>query len=172
MIERFADPERGGFFSTSSDHEQLLTRRKDLDDNPLPAGQSSAALGLLRLAALTGEQSYEEHALGSLRLIQEIAPQHPQALGHWLQALDFYIRPTREVALAGEDVSAFTEALRARFRPGLVVAGPPGDGVPLMEARVPVSGQAAAYVCEGFVCRQPVTDANAFIEVLENAGSG
>ena len=57
LLERFADPEHGGFFSTSSDHEQLVARRKDLEDAPIPSGGSSAALGLLRLAALTGEAS-------------------------------------------------------------------------------------------------------------------
>ena len=45
MIERFADDERGGFFDTSSDHEQLVARRKSLEDNPIPAGNSSAASG-------------------------------------------------------------------------------------------------------------------------------
>ncbi len=55
MIERFGDGERGGFFSTSHDHEELIARRKDVGDHPLPSGNGSAALGLLRLAALTGE---------------------------------------------------------------------------------------------------------------------
>ena len=68
MIERFGDPERGGFFTTSDDHEQLIARRKDVDDHPIPSGNSSAALGLLRLAALTGERRYEEQAEGVLRL--------------------------------------------------------------------------------------------------------
>ena len=60
MIERFADDENGGFFETSSDHEQLVARRKDLEDHPIPAGNSSAAYGLLRLAALTGEHEYAD----------------------------------------------------------------------------------------------------------------
>src|SRR5882757_11009483 len=55
MIERFGDPERGGFFSTSTDHETLIARRKEVGDHPIPAGNSAAALGLLRLAALSGE---------------------------------------------------------------------------------------------------------------------
>jgi uncharacterized protein YyaL (SSP411 family) len=62
-----ADDEQGGFFSTSDDHEQLLARRKDLEDAPIPAGGSSAALGLLRLSALTGEHDYERHAVGRSR---------------------------------------------------------------------------------------------------------
>ena len=50
MIERFADPERGGFFTTAADGEELIVRRKDVDDHPIPSGSSSAAYGLLRLA--------------------------------------------------------------------------------------------------------------------------
>src|SRR5207244_3355370 len=88
ILERFADPTNGGFFSTSDDHEALLTRRKDLEDAPIPSGASSAAFGVLRLAALTGEQAYEHAAVGQLRLVHELAPQHPQAFGHLLAAID------------------------------------------------------------------------------------
>ena len=86
LIARFADPERGGFFSTAADDEALIARRKDLEDTPIPAGASSAALGLLRLAQLTGEEHYERHAVSVLRLLHEIAPRHPAAFGHLLQA--------------------------------------------------------------------------------------
>jgi uncharacterized protein YyaL (SSP411 family) len=98
MIARFADPERGGFFSTASDHEALITRRKDLEDTPLPSGSSSAAVGLLRLAQLTGELRYERHAVSVLRLVHEIAPRHPSAFGHVLQALHWYSAPARPIA--------------------------------------------------------------------------
>ena len=67
IVARFGDPERGGFFSTPDDHEALIARRKDLEDTPIPSGASSAALGLLRLAALTGEHAYEEQARGPAR---------------------------------------------------------------------------------------------------------
>jgi hypothetical protein len=160
MIERFADEERGGFFETSSDHEQLVARRKDLEDNPIPAGNSSAAYGLERLAALTGEHEYERRAEGVLRLLQEIAPRHPQAFAHLLQALDFRLAQTKEVALAGTDTAELERVVRSKFRPHIVLAGGEPDGVPLMEGREPVDGHAAAYVCEQFSCRQPVTQAH------------
>ena len=67
-IARFGDPERGGFFSTSADHEELIARRKEIGDHPIPSGNSAAALGLLRLAALSGEREYECQAEGVLRL--------------------------------------------------------------------------------------------------------
>jgi uncharacterized protein YyaL (SSP411 family) len=98
MIARFADPERGGFFSTASDGEPLLTRRKDLEDTPIPAGGSSAALGLLRLGQLTGEPTYERQSASVLRLLHEIAPRYPSAFGHLLQALHWHFAPARPIA--------------------------------------------------------------------------
>jgi uncharacterized protein YyaL (SSP411 family) len=100
LIARFADTELGGFFSTAIDQEALIARRKDLEDSPIPAGASSAALGLLRLAQLTGEETYERHAVSVLRLLQEIAPRHPAAFGHLLQAMHWNLSPARPIACA------------------------------------------------------------------------
>jgi len=162
IVARFGDQELGGFFSTSDDHEQLVARRKDLEDAPIPAGGSSAALGLLRLSALTGEFEYERQAVGQLRLLNEIAPRHPTAFGHLLRAIDFHLRTVREVALVGPDdeVARLAEVVRSQLRPDIVLAGGPGadDAIPLLSGRDPVDGRAAAYVCEHFACRRPVTE--------------
>ena len=125
ILDRFADPERGGFFAVAEDHE-LIARRKELEDAPIPAGASAAAFGLLRLAALTGEARYEEAALGTIRLLHTIAPQHPAAFGHLLQAIDFHLAPVKEVALAGDDLDALERVVREAFRPHLVLAGGAG----------------------------------------------
>ena len=159
LIERFEDPERGGFFTTASDHEQLAAQRKDLDDSPIPSGNSAAAFGLLRLAALSGEGRYERHALGVLRLLFPIATRHPGAFGHLLGAADFYLAPVKEVAIVGpqDEARALLGVVRDGFRPHLVLAAGEADGVPLLEGRGPVEGHAAAYVCQRFVCQAPVT---------------
>jgi uncharacterized protein len=157
IVERFADDENGGFFETSVDHEQLLARRKDLEDHPIPSANASAAYGLLRLAALTGEAQYEERAVGVLRLLHELAAKHPNAFGHLLQALDFQLASVQEVALVGDDTTALARVVRGRFRPHLVLAGGAADGVPLLQDRTPVNGRPAAYVCEHFACKAPVT---------------
>src|SRR5919197_3448161 len=164
IVARFADPERGGFFSTSDDREALVARRKDLEDAPIPRGGSAAAFGLLRLAARTGERDYEVRAVSHLRLLHEIAPRHPTAFGHLRQAIDFHLRPTQEVALAGppEAVAPLAAVVRERLRPHLVLTGGPGGDeealVPLMRGRAGLGGHAAAYVCEHFACRRPVTE--------------
>jgi uncharacterized protein YyaL (SSP411 family) len=100
IIERFADREQGGFFSTPSDGEALIVRRKDLEDSPIPAGASSAALGLLRLAQLSGEPIYEQHALSVLEARAELAARYPGAFGHLLQALHWHFAPPRPIACA------------------------------------------------------------------------
>ncbi len=98
LIERFSDAEQGGFFSTAADGEQLIARRKELEDSPIPAGSSSAALGLLRLAQLTGEERYARHSAGTIALLQTIAPRHPSAFGHMLQAMHWTLAPPRPIA--------------------------------------------------------------------------
>ncbi|HUZ30105.1 MAG TPA: thioredoxin domain-containing protein [Solirubrobacteraceae bacterium] len=159
MIERFGDPERGGFFTTAEGQSELPVRRKDLEDSPIPSGNSSAGLGLLRLAALSGQRRYEEQALGVLRLLFGVAARHPLAFGHLLRAADFYLASVREVAIVGPEpgADALVGVVREQLRPHLVLAGGAGDGVPLLEGRGPVDGQAAAYVCEHFACQAPVT---------------
>jgi uncharacterized protein len=168
MIERFSDPERGGFFTTASDHEALAARRKDLEDTPIPSGNSAAALGLLRLGLLAGEASYERHALGVLRLLFGFAARHPQAFGHLLQAADLYLAPAQEVAIVGPQPEAreLVRVVRGAYRPHLVLAAGAADGVPLLQGREPVDGHAAAYVCEHFVCRAPVTSPEALAAAL------
>jgi uncharacterized protein YyaL (SSP411 family) len=157
MIERFADDEGGGFFTTAADHPEGFARRRDLDDSPVPAGGSSAAFALLRLARLTGEPEYERRALGVLRVLAPIVGRHPHGFGHVLQAIDFYLAPVREVAIAG-DSAELARVVRGEYRPHVVLAGGAGDGVPLLEGRGPVDGRPAAYVCEHFTCRAPVTE--------------
>jgi len=172
MIARFGDSERGGFFTTAEDHPHLVVRRRDLEDSPIPSGNSAAALGLLRLARLSGEGRYERAADGVLRLNGPVAARHPSAFGHLLQAISFAHARVREVAIVGDvadGAGLLARTVRTRFRPHEVIAGggetdPPT--VPLLAGRGLVDGRAAAYVCEHFTCQAPVTDARALAELL------
>jgi uncharacterized protein len=167
-IARFHDPERGGFFSTSDDHEQLIARRKEIGDHPIPSGNSAAALGLLRLGALTGERRYTDLATEVFALFARTASQHPESFAHLLRALDFHLAPTGEVALVGDDVGELAATIRAAFRPHLVsAAGPPGSTEPpLLRDRPLLEGRPTAYVCEDFSCQAPVNEAAALRELL------
>jgi uncharacterized protein len=174
MIELFADSEHGGFFTTAHDHERLIARRKDVDDHPIPSGNSSAAYGLLRLAALTGEREYERHAVGVFRLLHRAAGRHPHGLAHLLRAMDFHFASVKEVALvapaldapgqaadgAADAVARLAAVVRAGLRPFMVLAGgvEGAERPELLRERSAVDGRPAAYVCENFACRRPVTE--------------
>ena len=153
--ERFFDPERGGFFSTAADHTGLIARRKDLENAPMPSGGSAAAFGLLRLAQMTGESAYEEAALSLVRAAAHRRPDHPLAFGHLLRAIDFSTGAGARGRLAGDDMSALAQVVRGGFHPHVVLAG----GHRPSPAPGPGSGRRppAAYVCERFTCRLPVS---------------
>jgi uncharacterized protein YyaL (SSP411 family) len=175
VIQHFADP-AGGFFDTSDEHEALITRPKNLQDNALPSGNAMAAAVLLRLAALTGEGRYRETAERAIGLVAPAISRYPQALAHWLNALDFALAPVVEVAIAGDpaaaDGRALLEVLERTYRPWQVVAAsvsPGRSAVPLLADRIAINGRATAYVCRNFACRLPATDPGALAEQLAAA---
>jgi uncharacterized protein YyaL (SSP411 family) len=167
-IARFGDPDRGGFFSTSDDHEDLIARRKEVGDHPIPSGNSAIAFGLLRLEALTGERAYGEQAESVFRLFAKAAPRQPDAFAHLLRALDFHLSPTKEVALIGDDLSDLAAVVRAKHRTHQVLAGgADGSAVPpLLTDRPALDGKPTAYVCESFTCKAPTTDPDALASLL------
>jgi uncharacterized protein YyaL (SSP411 family) len=159
--ELFADDEHGGFFHTPADGERLVNRKKELDDNPTPSGNSMLAFVLLRLARIYGDDGLESAAVGVLRLAAPLASRAPSAFGHLLSALDFHLSPPRELAIVGSPADDVARAALTPFEPNAVVAFGPADDIPLLEGKGLVDGRPAVYVCERFVCRAPVTDAAA-----------
>jgi uncharacterized protein YyaL (SSP411 family) len=157
-VELFADDERGGFFMTAHDAEQLVTRKKDLDDNPVPSGNSMLAYVLLRLSRIYGDDELERRAVGVLRLLHRGLTRAPLAFGWALCALDLSLSPPRELAIIGSPDDEIARAALARFDPNAVVAFGPSENVPLLAGKTLVDGRPAVYVCERFACRAPVTD--------------
>jgi len=182
MIEQFADEAGGGFFDTSADHEALLTRPKSLYDSATPSGNSMACEVLLRLAEYLDDAGYRARAERLLAGLRDALAQHPSAFGELLCALDFYLGPVRQIALAGdphdERMRALLRVVYGHYLPNKVVAlrllGPEGEKaaahIPLLQNREPIGQQATAYVCEHFTCRLPVTDPQALKEELGLAG--
>ena len=157
-VELFADEERGGFFLSPADGEQLVARKKDLEDQPIPAGNSLLASVLLRLARIYGDDELERRAVGVFRLVYEALPRVPGAFGHALSALDFHFSPPRELAVVGPPSSPVARAALEPYQPNTVAAVGPSDDVPLLAGKGLVEGRPAVYVCERFACQAPVTD--------------
>jgi uncharacterized protein YyaL (SSP411 family) len=156
-VELFADEERGGFYLSPSDGEQLVTRTKNLDDNPTPSGNSMLAFVLLRLARLYGDDELERRAVSVLRLVAPFIPRAPTAFGWALCGLDLHLSPPREIAVIGSPDDEVARRVLAGWDPRTVVAFGPSEEVPLLAGKGFVDGKPAAYVCERFACQAPVT---------------
>ena len=157
--------EDGSFYDTSDDHEQLVTRPRDLQDNAVPSGNAMATTVLLKLGAYTGEARYVEIAESLLGRLQASIPRYPTAFGQWLIAHDLAVNAPQEVALVGDpgapDTQALLQVVFDGFRPNQVAAlKKPGASspIPLLEGREPIGGRATAYVCRRFACQMPVTE--------------
>jgi uncharacterized protein YyaL (SSP411 family) len=160
-----------GFYDTSDDHETLITRPRDLQDNATPSGNAMAVTALLKLAGFTNDLRYVDMAHHSLAQMQTptgrgMMSQYPLGFGQWLQALEYAFSKPREIAIVGDPDSADTQALlsvvRDGYRPLQVVAlGAPGaqsPSVPLLQNRGQLDGQGTVYVCRDFACQAPITD--------------
>ncbi|MBI3332698.1 MAG: thioredoxin domain-containing protein [Candidatus Omnitrophica bacterium] len=179
MVRLFWDEGKGGFFSTGSDAERLLLRRKELYDGAIPSGNSVAALDLIRVGRLTMDRDLEAKA----RLLMEgflgTVLQHPSAYPQFLIALDFALGPSSEVVIAGPaeapETEAMVRALFQRFIPNKVVAfHPTGKGGAAIEALVPflkdqpaLEGRPTAYLCRNYACSQPSRSPEEFQALLE-----
>jgi uncharacterized protein len=157
-VELFADDEHGGFYLSAHDAERLVARKKELDDHPTPSGNSMLAFVLLRLERIWGDDELERRAAGVLRLVRDALPRAPGAFGHALCALDLYLSPPRELAIAGTPDDEVARAALAGFDPNAVVAFGPADEVPLLVGKDFVDGKPALYICERFACQAPVTE--------------
>jgi uncharacterized protein len=156
-VELFADDRRGGFFLAPAEGEQLVARRKELFDHPLPSGNSMLAYVMLRLGRIWGDNELERRAVGVLRLLGDALGRGPTEFAWALNALDLYLATPREIALIGPPEAEVARAALEPFDPNTVVAFGPADGVPLLEGKTDVDGHPAVYVCERFACQRPAT---------------
>jgi len=175
MLERFSDS-TGGFFDTPHDGETLLVRPKDVQDNATPAGNSLACEALLKLAAYTDEGKYRDSAETSLTLITDFALRHPLGFARWLCAAENAQGHSKQVAVIAEsndqNFKSMIDAIRTDYRPAVVTAAatlPLKENAPaLLQNRPAMNSKTTAYVCEGFVCKQPTTEIETLIAQLNN----
>ena len=166
-LAHFSDTEHGGFYDTADDHEQLIQRPKTVQDNATPSGNAMAATVLLKLSLFTGEARYWDTAAQSIAALNNALRQAPSAFSQWLCAAHFTLSLPQELAIIGDptapDTQALLEIVRSTYRPNLVVAvGVDSTGtkaIPLLADRPQIGGSATAYLCRGFTCQMPVTEA-------------
>jgi uncharacterized protein len=113
---------------------------------------------LLRLARIWGDDELERRGVGVLRLARDAVARAPSALGWLLVALDQYLAPHREIAIAGDRHAPVARAAVDAAAPTDVIAFGPSEDVPLLSGRTEVDGRTAVYLCERFACALPVTE--------------
>jgi uncharacterized protein YyaL (SSP411 family) len=159
MLTHFRDATNGGFFDTSDDHEQLIHRPKDLQDNAVPSGNAMAATVLTKLSLLTGNGDYWQVAEQSTATMSKFMSQYPSGFGQWLNVASFMLSEPREIALVGsaDAIAPLLEVVRDGYQPFQVVAAGEEASLPLLENRPQIGGRGTAYVCRQFLCQTPVT---------------
>ncbi len=164
LLARFEDRERGGFFFTSADHEELVHRPKPSFDGSIPSGNAAAAMGLLRLYHFVGDTRFLEAAERTLRCFSGAMQANPFGFAHMIAAADFYQRKPREIVVVARADDAQRRALLARLHQEyvpdkIVVAADPSapPPFPIVEGKVQVDGQPTVYVCHRYTCSPPAT---------------
>jgi uncharacterized protein YyaL (SSP411 family) len=176
LLKHFWDDEKGGFFITPDDGEELFVRKKDIYDGAIPSGNSVAMLNLLRLARITGDPQFEKKAQDMGRSFSGIIVQSPAAYTMLMTALDFAFGPSSEVVISGDMQEQSTrnmlKALRKEFIPNKVVIFRPDGDTEITD----ISGftgnltgnkeKAVAYVCRNFSCKLPTDDPDEMMKEL------
>jgi uncharacterized protein YyaL (SSP411 family) len=168
VSELFWDEEKRAFYDTPADHEELVTRPRDVYDNAAPSGTSVATEVLLKLALFLDRSDYRQRAEDVLDELAGGMEKVPSGFGRLLCALDLSISETREVAIVGDpeaqDTRVLLETVYAGYLPNKVVAGRGPDDdeagglIPLLAQRPAREGKATAYVCVHYACQTPTTD--------------
>ncbi|HZB07770.1 MAG TPA: thioredoxin domain-containing protein [Rubrobacter sp.] len=168
VSELFWDEEKRAFYDTPADHEELVTRPRDVYDNATPSGTSVATEVLLELALFLDRSDYRQRAEDVLDELAGGMEKVPSGFGRLLCALDLSISETREVAIVGDpeapDTRDLLETVYAGYLPNKVVAGRGPDDdeagglIPLLAQRPAREGKATAYVCVHYACQTPTTD--------------
>ena len=177
--ERFWDSERGAYFSSPAADPSILVRLKDDNDGAEPSSNSVSVRNLLRLFELTGRVEFHRKAEQTVNAFGGILQQMPSALPQMLHSMGGLLHPWRQIVIAGDLGAADTQALlrvvRGKYLSETVVlhagslvgAETLSPQLALAAQMQPVAGKAAAYVCQGFACRAPVTEASELKALLE-----
>jgi uncharacterized protein YyaL (SSP411 family) len=178
QTELFWDESNGGFFDASNDAGDLLMLTKEQYDGAEPAGNSVAALNLLRLGDITGEKQYHDRAARTVRSFLSSLNTHPDTAPQMLVAVDWMLSSSKEIVIVRKPeplgAASLLHEIHAHFLPRKVLLSFEEGAQQTRLARLSpfvakltsIDGKPTAYVCENFVCNLPVTGRDALEELL------
>lgn len=167
MLKHFMDTTNGGFFYTSDDHEQLLTRPKNFFDGSIPSGTSVAIFNLLRLAKITGDNQYRKIAQETLELYAGHFCKGPDQFANMLCALDFSLSESSELVLVanknGNRWQELFQVINQHYLPNTSVLlkdaadTSSSPEVLLLKDRNEIDQKPTVYICRNYACQAPIT---------------
>lgn len=179
LIEEFWDEVNGGFFFTSLNNENLIARQKEIYDGAIPSGNSIALLNLIKLFRFTGNSVYEQKASQLISYFSVSVYRSPSAFAQFLIGIDFYFGPSSEIVISleqnNEEVTKALKFIRSLFKPNKIFILNPIDQnkevkkiIPFVENMNLMNNEATFYVCENYVCNQPVNNLQLLMKLLAN----
>jgi uncharacterized protein YyaL (SSP411 family) len=174
MVAEFGMEDGVGFYDTSTQHDALIARPRDLQDGATPSANAVATGVLLRLGRMCGREEWETRAAALIEGMVQAMANQPLGYGRHLCNAVAYLAPVREVAIAAPPgdsaIDAFARVVYDRFEPNAMVALVDEESsalMPWVADRPMRNGQATAYLCERFTCLPPVTTPDELRQLLE-----
>ncbi|MGM0545872.1 MAG: thioredoxin domain-containing protein [Bacteroidota bacterium] len=177
FVDRFWDEEKGGFYFTSADAEELLGRKKEIFDGAMPSANAIAMMNLLHLGRITGSTEYERMTEQMHQLFAESIEKTPTSFGAALQSVDFVMGKSQEILIAGfsgdSKTMDFLRLLRNRFLPrSVIILNDPEDDkigklIPYLSDFGMRDGKPTAYVCQNYACELPTNDPEKMLELID-----
>jgi hypothetical protein len=179
MLELFEDSQVGGFYFTGPDVKDLIVRTRPDFDGAIPSGNSMAAAALIRLAELTGNPKWFEHAQKVLAFYQEELKTRRVSFAEMMIAVDLWLGPRSEIVMIGSmqdaQLKEMLKSLHSHFLPRTAALVCDVNTMPLLEKssqlvknRRMLEYKATVYLCEDFVCKQPITELTVFQSEIEH----
>ena len=176
MIDLFWDIKTEQFYDTSGDHEDLVIRPRDIADNAIPSGASTACKVLLKLAVYLDDDQMRNIARLSMESAMPLITKAPIAAGEWLNCIEFHIDGSKEIVINGDFNDHGTKHLLSEvyrsFVPNKVILGineeAAYDNFPLAASKNMLDGKPTAYVCKNYTCSLPVNEPTDLFKQLTN----
>ncbi|WP_428234891.1 thioredoxin domain-containing protein [Gracilimonas sp.] len=175
FIEQFWDEDKGGFYFSIADEDQVYGRQKQIFDGAMPSSNSVAMTNLIRLSRLTGNTSLEDYADKIGRAFSADLIRSGASICHSMQAIQFLHAEAKEITLRGEfsELQEVFELLRNRFTPFKVLhwitdehQESVAEIADYVAAQKRLDDEPTLYICRNFACDQPINNSKKMKKAL------
>jgi uncharacterized protein YyaL (SSP411 family) len=155
-IKHYYDADKGMFFYTADDDEQLIARKSEIMDGVTPASNSAMARNLKKLGLLFDSEQYLNISAQLLRNIVPHLARYGASYSNWIMLLIEEVFGTYEVAVAGEAAENLRKEIEKKYIPNKIMLGGKKGSLPLLQDKFGAGTQ--IFICKDKTCGLPVTN--------------